>query len=42
MFIGHGRSKAEAVINGMATAQKVIASNAIASIRQAFSEESSN
>jgi glycerol-3-phosphate acyltransferase PlsX len=38
MFIGHGRSKAEAVVNGMATAQRVIASNAIASIRQAFQE----
>ncbi len=38
MFIGHGRSKAEAVVNGMATAQKVIASNAIASILQAFKE----
>jgi glycerol-3-phosphate acyltransferase PlsX len=36
MFIGHGRSKAEAVINGMATAQKVIASSAIASIRRGF------
>ena len=38
MFIGHGRSKAEAVVNGMATAQRVIASNAIASIRQVFKE----
>jgi glycerol-3-phosphate acyltransferase PlsX len=42
MFIGHGRSKAEAVINGMATAQRVIASNAIASIQRAFSESGSN
>jgi len=38
MFIGHGRSKAEAVVNGMATAQRAIASNAIASICQAFKE----
>jgi glycerol-3-phosphate acyltransferase PlsX len=38
MFIGHGRSQAEAVVNGMATAQRVIASNAIAGIRQAFQE----
>jgi fatty acid/phospholipid biosynthesis enzyme len=37
MFIGHGRSKAEAVVNGMATAQCVIASNTIANIGQAFS-----
>jgi phosphate acyltransferase len=42
MFIGHGRSKAEAVINGMATAQRVIASNAIASIQRAFSEAGMN
>jgi phosphate acyltransferase len=42
MFIGHGRSKAEAVVNGIATAQRVIASNTIASISQAFSETGSN
>jgi glycerol-3-phosphate acyltransferase PlsX len=37
MFIGHGRSKAEAVINGMETAQRVIASGAMAGIQQTFS-----
>jgi glycerol-3-phosphate acyltransferase PlsX len=42
MFIGHGRSKAEAMVNGMATAKRVIASNTIASIGQAFSETGSN
>ncbi len=34
MFIGHGRSKATAVINGMATAQRVIVSDTISKIRQ--------
>lgn len=38
IFIGHGRSRAEAVVNGMATAQRVIASNAITSICRAFEE----
>ncbi len=42
MFIGHGRSKAEAVINGMATAQKAIASSTIARIQQVFSQPGSN
>ena len=42
MFIGHGRSKAQAVVNGMATAQRVIASETIAKIGQAFAETSSN
>jgi phosphate acyltransferase len=37
MFIGHGRSKAEAVVNGMLTAQRVIASDTITKIRQSFS-----
>ena len=42
MFIGHGRSKAEAVVNGMATAQRAIASKTIAKIGQAFAETVSN
>jgi glycerol-3-phosphate acyltransferase PlsX len=42
MFIGHGRSKAEAVVNGIATAQRAIASNTIAKIGEAFAETSSN
>jgi glycerol-3-phosphate acyltransferase PlsX len=42
MFIGHGRSKAEAVVNGMATAQRVIASTTIANIGQLFAETGSN
>jgi phosphate acyltransferase len=42
MFIGHGRSKAEAVVNGMATAQRMIASKAIASIHRAFSGADTN
>jgi glycerol-3-phosphate acyltransferase PlsX len=36
MFIGHGRSRAEAVINGMATAQRAIAGDVTGIIRQAF------
>lgn len=40
MFIGHGRSKAQAVVNGMAMAQRVIASETIAKISQAFAETS--
>jgi glycerol-3-phosphate acyltransferase PlsX len=42
MFIGHGRSKAAAVVNGMATAKRVIESKTIAKIGQTFAETSSN
>jgi glycerol-3-phosphate acyltransferase PlsX len=34
MFIGHGRSKANAVSNGMATAHRMIASDVVGKIRQ--------
>lgn len=33
MFIGHGRSKAQAVINGMKTAQRMIAGDVVGAIR---------
>ena len=33
LFIGHGRSKAEAVINGLATAKRTIQSNVLENIR---------
>ena len=36
MFIGHGRSRAEAVQNAMATAQKMIAADVVTKIRQAM------
>lgn len=42
MFIGHGRSKAEAVRNGMLTAKKMIAGNVIDNIRHAFHAELEN
>jgi glycerol-3-phosphate acyltransferase PlsX len=38
MFIGHGRSKANAVCNGMATAQRMIASNVVEIIREALAD----
>jgi glycerol-3-phosphate acyltransferase PlsX len=34
IFIGHGRSKANAVRNGMATAQRMIAANVIGSLKK--------
>ena len=36
IFIGHGRSKATAVRNGMATAKRMIAGGVIDRIRQAL------
>jgi glycerol-3-phosphate acyltransferase PlsX len=42
MFIGHGRSKAEAVINGMATAQRVIASGVMVGMQRAFFTQASS
>jgi glycerol-3-phosphate acyltransferase PlsX len=42
MFIGHGRSKSYAVVNGMATAQRVIVSDAISKIRRALMGIQSN
>jgi hypothetical protein len=37
MFIGHGRSKALAVRNGMATAKRMITSNVVGVIRRTMS-----
>lgn len=36
IFIGHGRSKAQAVLSGMATAKKMIASHVVSRIQQGF------
>ncbi len=36
IFIGHGRSKAKAVYSGMATAQRMTATQVVSKIRQAF------
>jgi glycerol-3-phosphate acyltransferase PlsX len=38
IFIGHGRSKALAVRNGMATARRMIATDVVGKIRQALAE----
>ena len=39
MFIGHGRSKAEAVINGMATAKRMIAADVVGEIQRAMDQQ---
>jgi hypothetical protein len=36
MFIGHGRSKAQAVISGMATARRMIAADIVGRIRSVY------